>query len=172
MTSPTPFASGELTDRQVILILQEMTEELTAGAAVDTMPLDPEEALLLLDALRGTRPEAQPDAPPAVPEGAAACAAARRLLAVLADEPAWADLATELLADPPDDSRLGGELAVPGVVVLAGTVAWLQTKVDIRFKRGGGKTEFEFRLGKEAADGSTLRELAAVIARLLGWPRQ
>ncbi|MGW7527935.1 hypothetical protein [Streptomyces sp. NPDC054783] len=172
MTSPTPYAAAELTDREVVLVLQELTEELTAGAAADAMPMDQEEAVLLLDAVRRARPEAEADAVPALPEGAAACAAARRLLAVLAEEPTCADFAAELLAEPPNDSRLGGELAVPGVVVLAGTVAWLQTKVDIRFKRGGGKTEFEFRLGKEAADGSTLRELAAVIARLLGWPRQ
>ncbi|MBO8196156.1 hypothetical protein ITI46_31610 [Streptomyces oryzae] len=171
MTSPTPFAPAELTDREVILILQELTEELTAGAAADAMPLDQEEAVLLLDALLGTRPEAGAKAA-TVPEGAAACAAARRLLAVLAEEPACADLAAELLNDPPDDSRLGGELAVSGVVVLAATAAWLQTKIDIHFKRGGGQTEFEFRLGKEAADGSTLRELAAAVARLLGGPRE
>jgi hypothetical protein len=67
VTSPTPFASVELTDREVVLVLQEMTEELTTGAAADTMPLDHEEALLLLDALRGTRLEAQADAPPALP---------------------------------------------------------------------------------------------------------
>ncbi|MEU8976599.1 hypothetical protein AB0D11_46980 [Streptomyces monashensis] len=172
MTSPTPFAPTDLTDREVVLVLQELTEELTTGAAADEMPLDQEEALLLLDALRSGRPDSESQAAPALPEGAAACAAARRLLAVLAEEPAGADFAAELLADPPNDSRLGGELALPGVVVLAGTVAWLQTKVDIRFKRSGGKTEFEFRLGKEAADGSTLRELAATVARLLGWPRQ
>ncbi|GGQ68287.1 hypothetical protein [Kitasatospora griseola] len=84
------------------------------------------------------------------------------LLAALAEEPACADTAADLLAGPPTESRLGGDLA------LAVVVAWLQTKVDIRFQRIDGRIEFEFRLLKQATDGTTLRTLATAITRLLG----
>ncbi len=61
----------------------------------------------------------------------------------------------------------GSDLVVPGIVVVAATVTWLQTKVDIHFKRVEGKTNFEFRVVKEAANGSTLRELASMVSKLL-----
>ncbi|KIQ66556.1 hypothetical protein TR51_03075 [Kitasatospora griseola] len=43
-----------------------------------------------------------------------------------------------------------------------------QTKVDIRFQRIDGRTEFELRLLSQAVDGTALRTLAAAITRLLG----
>ncbi|MFJ5927691.1 hypothetical protein ACIQF6_34355 [Kitasatospora sp. NPDC092948] len=162
MTPPDP---DRLTDRQVLLALQELTEDLTAAAATAaTAALDHEEAARLLTAFLHHNGQAAT----APLDEAGARAAARRLLATLTEEPACADTAADLLADPPADSRLGGELALTGVVVLAAVVAWLQTKVDIRFKRIDGRTEFEFRLLKQATDGTTLRTLAAAVARLLG----
>ncbi|PJN25395.1 hypothetical protein [Kitasatospora sp. CB02891] len=53
------------------------------------------------------------------------------LLAALTEEPACADTAADLLTE----SRLGGALALAGVVVLAAVVAWLQTEADIRFPK-------------------------------------
>jgi len=167
MTLPGP---DHLTDRQVLLALQELTEDLTTAAAAATAALDHEEAARLLTAFlrhNGQDAAATLDETGTLDEDAARTAA-RRLLATLTEEPACADTAADLLTDPPADSRLGGELALTGVVVLAAVVAWLQTKVDIRFKRIDGRTEFEFRLLKQATDGTTLRTLAAAVARLLG----
>jgi hypothetical protein len=75
-------------------------------------------------------------------------------------------VAEPVLADPPADTRLGAELVEPSLVAMAGLVTWLQTKVDVRVKRKEGKTEFEFRVMKEAAPAAMLKELAAAVARL------
>ncbi|MDH6145034.1 MULTISPECIES: hypothetical protein [Kitasatospora] len=165
----TPAGLAELSDREVILALQELTEDLMAGAAPDTTPLDQDEAALLLATLLRRHGEEVPAT--LVPGDAAGYSAARRLLVTLADEPAYADSVAAVLAEPPTDSRLSADMAVSGVVVLGAVIAWLQTKVEIRFKRAGGKTEFEFRVRKEAADGTTLRDLASVVSRMLGGPR-
>ncbi|MFD5565657.1 hypothetical protein [Kitasatospora griseola] len=53
----------------------------------------------------------------------------------LTEEPACVETAADLLTDPPTESRLGGDLALAGVVVLAAVVAWLQTEADIRFPK-------------------------------------
>ncbi|MGX4735688.1 hypothetical protein ACI1MP_35525 [Kitasatospora griseola] len=47
------------------------------------------------------------------------------LLAALTEEPACADTAADLLTDPPTESRLGGTLALAGVVVLAAAITRL-----------------------------------------------
>jgi hypothetical protein len=75
-------------------------------------------------------------------------------------------VAEPVLADPPADTRLRAELVEPSLVAMAGLVTWLQTKVDVRVKRKEGKTEFEFRVMKEAAPAAMLKELAAAVARL------
>lgn len=161
-----------LSDRTVLLALQELTEELSADAAVDSMPLDQDEAALLVGKLLHDGGQ-HGDSATVLPDQVAAYAAARRVLAMLASEPATADVSAAVLRDPPTDSRLSAEIAGPGIVVLAALVTWLQTKVVIHIKRVNGKTEFEFRVAKEAATSATLKELASTIARLLGGaPRQ
>lgn len=93
---------------------------------------------------------------------------ARCLLTQIAEDPDTAKPAGSVLADPPADEQMSVETAVTAAVVLGALVAWLQTKVDIRIKRKEGKSEFDFRLVKSSASAPLLRELSAVIARLLG----
>ncbi|MEV7119471.1 hypothetical protein [Kitasatospora griseola] len=62
----------------------------------------------------------------------------------------------------------GPDLFTDRQVLLALQEITEQTKVDIRFQRIDGRTEFEFRLLKQATDGTTLRTLAAAITHLLG----
>lgn len=159
---------SELSDRSVLLALQELTEEFTADATPDTMPLDQDEAALLLSTL--LRAAGQDGSAVVIPDSPAAYDAARRLLAAFAAEPATAAVAAAVLAEPPTDSRLSGEIAVPGLVVMAAVVTWLQTQVSVHIKRRNDKTEFEFRVAKEAASASTLKELASTVTRWLGGP--
>lgn len=153
--------------RALILALQEVTEDLTSHVPTQSRLQDSDEAhALLASLLRATGDEANlPDL-----GEAAQHAAARRVLGAFAADPATAEVSQAVLADPPSDTRLGAELAIPGMAVLAGLVTWLQLKVDVRVKREDGKTEFEFRLSKDAASSGLLKELAAAVLRLWNGP--
>ncbi|MER5908271.1 hypothetical protein ABT150_51190 [Streptomyces mirabilis] len=103
------------------------------------------------------------------PDGPGQYAAARR---ILAEDPAAGAAAEPVFAEPSADTWLGVELAVPSLAAVAGAVAWLQTKVNVRIKRKDGTTEFEFRVVKEAAPAALLKELAAAVVRLWSRPPQ
>ncbi|MFI6494527.1 hypothetical protein [Streptomyces sp. NPDC050564] len=164
----TQFAG--LDESSLILALQEVTEELTTGSEPEALPMDSDEAWALLAAVLQAGGHSGTEAGEL--DEAGQYAAARRVLAALAEDPATADATRAVVAEPPSDTRLGAELAVPAVAVLAGVVAWLQTKVDVRIKRKDGKTEFEFRVVKEAASAGVLKELAAAVLRLWNGPPQ
>lgn len=95
--------------------------------------------------------------------------AARRILAA---DPATGAAAEPVFAEPSADTWLGVEPAVPSLAAVAGVVAWLQTKVNVRIKRKDGKTEFGFRVVKEPASAALLKEVAAVVVRLWCRPPQ
>lgn len=103
------------------------------------------------------------------PDGPGQYAAARR---ILAEDPATGAAAEPVFAEPSADTWLGVELAVPSLAAVAGAVAWLPTKVNVRIKRKDGKTEFEFRVVKEAAPAALLKEVAAAVVRLWSRPPQ
>ncbi|MFC6083690.1 hypothetical protein [Sphaerisporangium aureirubrum] len=161
---------AELDDRTVIRALQEVTEELAATAGLAIATKDSDEAQALLAALL-EEGELSDSAPLAL---AMPCqyAAARRVLVALAENPATGCVTDSVLADPPSDTRLGTELAAPAIVVLAAVVVWLQTKVDIRIKRKDGKTEFEFRVAKEAASAGLLKDIVKTIVQFWTGPPQ
>ncbi|MDT7802104.1 MAG: hypothetical protein QOI78_5537 [Actinomycetota bacterium] len=156
-----------LGDRVLVLALQEVTEDLTADVPAQSRLQDSDEAHALLSTLlRATGHRADlPDL-----DEPAQYAAARRVLAAFAADPATAAAGQAVLADPPADTRLGAELALPATAVLAGLITWLQLKVDIRVERKDGKTEFEFRVAKEPASSSLLKDLAAAVLRLWNGP--
>ncbi|WP_328874480.1 hypothetical protein OHT76_32940 [Streptomyces sp. NBC_00287] len=167
MTAPLV---ADLDERSLLLALQEVTEELTAETPPEALPMDQDEANALLTALlqaggHGGTGLAELDEYEQY-------AAARRVLVALAEDPGTRAAAAPVLADPPADTRLGADLAVPALAAVAGVVAWLQTKVDVRIKRKDGKTEFEFRVVKEAASAGLLKELAGAVLRLWNGPPQ
>ncbi|MCX5327873.1 MULTISPECIES: hypothetical protein [unclassified Streptomyces] len=156
---------ADLDECSLILALQEVTENLTAATGSESLPKDRDEAHDLLAAL--LRAGGIDDAAELAPlDEPGQYAAARRVLAELARDPATRAVAEPVLADPPADTRLGAELVVPSLATMAGLVTWLQTKVDVRIKRKDGKTEFEFRVMKEVAPAAMLKGLAAAVARL------
>ncbi|GAA1274432.1 5'-methylthioadenosine/S-adenosylhomocysteine nucleosidase family protein [Streptomyces javensis] len=176
MTLPTEI--GSLSDRSVLLSLQELTEEI-GSADPSRTPMDVDEAQLLIEAVLQASGADHAEGVPGAPVGRAPGAvgmlflpapglpAARQLLAQLAEDTETAAVTRTVLADPPADEQMSVEAAAEGAVVLGALVAWLQTKVDIEIKRKDSKTEFTFRLAKQAAPASLLRELAAAVDRLL-----
>lgn len=166
----TEVAIAGLDERSLILALQEVTEDVTARTSRGGQPTDADEARALLAALIQVSGHNDVRADELLE--ADQYAAARRVLMALAEDPATADTARAVLAEPPSDTRLGTELAVPAIAVLAGVIAWLQTKLDIQIKRKDGRTEFQFRVAKEAASDKVLKELAATVVRLWSGPPQ
>ncbi|MET8248677.1 hypothetical protein ABZV31_32370 [Streptomyces sp. NPDC005202] len=157
-----------LDDRSLILALEEVIEDLTAEVPPETLPMDRDEARALLSALLEAGGQGGTELPEL--DEPDQYAAARRVFAALVQDPATRGTAGPVLAEPPTDTRLGAELAMPSLVAVAGVVAWLQTKVDVRIKRKDGRTEFEFRLAKEPASAGLLKELAAAVLRLWNGP--
>jgi hypothetical protein len=158
----------QLSDRSVALALQEITEEL-ADTNPELFPQDTHEAGLLLSALL-----AQADLPTAGTDPGDLIydrhEAARRVLTHLATDPDTAARTRAVIADAPTDEQLSVEAAALAAVVLATTVSWLQTKVDIRIHRHDGRTDFDFSLRKTAASPGTLRRVAEIVYRLLSGP--
>ena len=162
-----------LDDQSVLLALQEFTEEL--GSDVTAVAAAAEEASTLIEAflfqaggdqVRGQVPAGGQGSVGARPHPADSVAVGRRLLAQTLVDPDTAAVTRAILTDPPHDDQLGLEAAAASAVVLGAVVAWLQTKVDIRVTRKEGKSEFEFRVTKSPTSGTTLAQLAAILARL------
>ncbi|SNT53904.1 hypothetical protein SAMN05443665_10414 [Actinomadura meyerae] len=151
-----------LSDRSVLLSLQELTEDLSADQ--DYVPAEEDEARALLAALLTAAGRSA-----ALPERLDE-QAARTLLAELAADPDTSASAAAVLADPPADEQLGTEAAATALVVIAALVTWLQTKISIRVRRRDGGWEFDFRLDKQPVPASVLRHLAEIVTRVLGSP--
>lgn len=160
----TVSLTNPLDDRALVLVLQELTEELSdaSASAAPSPQLSESEAR---EAIRSLTARADLDR--ILDDEAAATAAARRLLDVALADPATAPVAAPIAADPPADDQLSVEAAAAGIVLLAALVSWLQTKVDIKIHRKDGKTEFLFHLRKAAADPQTLNSLARTATRVL-----
>ncbi|GAA4097897.1 effector-associated constant component EACC1 [Actinomadura miaoliensis] len=167
----TSEVTGSLSDRSVLLSLQELTEDIGPADGADT-PSDSNEAQSLVTALlaAGAAPATTPEIA-AMPEEQC-LDAARRLLAHLARDPDTAERTRAVLADPPADEQMSVETAITGAVVLGALVAWLQTKVDIKISRKDGRSQFEFRLTKNPTSPGALRDLAATVTRMLQGPPQ
>jgi hypothetical protein len=157
------YALGGLSDRGVVLTLQELAAGLSMG------PIRSEQdaraavgELLRVAGVTELDPESLLD------DEAEAGEAARRALAMAVEDPELGPAAAALVADPPADDQLTVELLIGGAAVLAVLLGWLQTRVDLRISRKDGKTEFSFRLGKAAASPELLQSVAGTVAAVLG----
>lgn len=169
MTTSDAFDS--LSDRSVILSLQELAEDIIDPDPTRT-PSDPDEAQELVNALLATD-ATSPSTPQIIAMPETECLKlARQLLAHLVQDPDTAPQVKKILSDPPSDEQMSVETAVNAAVVLGALIAWLQTKVDIKITRKQGKSEFEFRLTKKPTSTSILRDLTAIVARLFNGPPQ
>ena len=76
-------------------------------------------------------------------------------------------LAVAAVENPPADSQKSVELAIAGAVILGSLVAWLQTSIEIKVNRKGGKLDFSFNIKKDATQGKTLHDIAKTVAGLI-----
>lgn len=95
-------------------------------------------------------------------------AIARAVLARMLAEPQTRDVVEPLIMDPPRDQQKSAELALAGAVILGSLIAWLQTTIDISVGRGeDGKTQYSFKLRKEAASSDVVKDVAKQVGGLL-----
>jgi hypothetical protein len=157
-----------LDDRTVVLAVQYLTEDLQSGQPEPVKTVA--DARLVIAALLARGQATVVDASEIIADDHLALATARRALAAAAADDAMRSSVRDLLADPPRDEQMSVEAAVTSAVVLAFLVSWLQTKVELRISRRDHKTEVDFSVSKEAADGQTLRMLASAVRTILGFP--
>ncbi|MFD4508740.1 hypothetical protein [Streptomyces sp. NPDC058457] len=158
----------QLDDRSTLLAVQYLAEDLQGGRP--TVVQSEAEARHVLSSLlaQADIPNASPD--DLLPSQDVALAAARRALVALNDDAITHTLTAGLLAEPPEDEQMSVEAALAATAVLALLITWLQTKVVLRIRRKGGKTEVDFTIDKQATDGQTLREIATALGAVLGLP--
>lgn len=159
---------SELDDRSVVLAIQYLTEDLSAGSPA--LARTEAEARLVIAALLAEARVADADPRLLLPVESAAIAAARRALEAAARDEDIREPAAEILADPPRDEQMSVETVLVSTAVLALLISWLQTKVEFRLHRKGGKTDVEFSIGKQAADAEVIRVIAATFSSILGIP--
>lgn len=159
---------GELDDRSIVLAVQYLAEDLSPGDAAQVRT--EAEARLVISALLAEARVADADPGELLPGEPAAIAAARRALEAAAGDEDTREPTLAILTDPPRDEQMSVEAALASTAVLALLISWLQTKVEFRVHRKGGKTEVEFAIGKQAADTQVLRAIAATFSSILGIP--
>lgn len=155
-----------LDDRSVVLAIQYLTEDLSTGDP--GMVHTEAEARLVISALLAEARLADTDPGQFLPGEPAAIAAARRALAAAAGDEDTQGPTSEILADPPRNEQMAVEVVLASTAVLALLISWLQTKIEFRLHRKGGKTEVEFMIGKQAADAQVIRAIAATFSSILG----
>jgi hypothetical protein len=167
MMQPTDLDA--LSDREVLLVVSHLTDDLRESGAGETSPVtsayEAREALAsFLDEFG--RQEGTP-ADMIVPDDANAAALGRELLAHLLNDDIAGDAARTLVATPPDDSQMALELAIGAAGVLGLLITWLQTKVDISVKHEHGDTSWQFKLHKDAADPAVIKDVADTVSKLV-----
>jgi hypothetical protein len=89
------------------------------------------------------------------------------ILDVLGKDEAIRPKVEELTTDLPEDAQMSVELALAGAVILGAVITWLQTKVEITVTKKNGKSEFYFKLNKDATDASLIKDVANSLVMLL-----
>lgn len=161
-----------LSDRTVVLSLQEISESLGAAGPPDALRGPSEAESLIRAILSLNAATAGPVDIPVLNDQDSALSAARRLLQLAVDDPDTSAISEVVLEEPPVDEQMSVEAAVVGVVVLAALIGWLQTKVDIRITRAEGNVDFDFRVAKKASSEETIRHIVDSVRNVLFGPSQ
>jgi hypothetical protein len=154
----------QLSDQQVLTILEGVSGELATsatpegsrqlGAALATV-LEAEHQPADLDAAAGA-------------DQAQAAAAARELLALLAQVPEAGPAVDQWIEEPPDQEAAAVPLVLGVPVVLTGCVILLQLAGHTSFSRGtDGKWSVSYDPTKRTPFDSTVREMVGVLSRIV-----
>lgn len=155
---------AELDDRTAILSVLEVTEELRSSVATDEL-LTEEDATAILAALPSDTSLLDLLHRSSPGELATSC---RRLLEELSKNESSRAPTLTILADPPTDEQLSGADINTYIVLLAGLITLLQTRVKIRLAREKrGETAVEFLVEKKPASTDLLKGLSSTLARII-----
>ena len=159
-----------LSDREVILVLSQLTQELReADPGTSETPVvsesDARAALASFLAASGDRASVDPEM--ILPDDSDALGAGRELLTALLEDNVSAAPARALVAEPPEDSQMSIELAIGAAVVLGLLITWLQTKVEIHVAREGGATSWSFDFRKDATDPKVIEDVTTTVRQLI-----
>jgi hypothetical protein len=154
----------DLSDRAVVLVLQELTEDLSEAPQITS----PEEARLAITSLvaasgqEGTihLPESEEEA----------VAAGRRLLAHAALDEDAAPIVQTLTDNPPADDQLAVETALATVVVIAAVIAFLQTKISFKIHRDEKGTRVDFEVLKKSTSDPILHKIIDILVDVFRMP--
>ncbi|GAB7193422.1 hypothetical protein NUM3379_41320 [Kineococcus sp. NUM-3379] len=163
LTAGEPASVDRLDDATVLSALQELTEELRNRLPEDQRRAvaTAEDARLALAAwLGGSTPQLVGDTRPL--DRDAALAASRELLRAAVEDPGTADLAQDLVADPPENEQMALAGGLEVLIVVAALVTLLQTRVNVRVERKDGRSDFTVEVGKEAAESSLVEQLVGI----------
>jgi hypothetical protein len=160
----------DLTDREVLAVLSELNEELTAQFGFQPETLEDEfEARRALEAiLRKYSTVEDVDVDALMPEDNDNATAARDILALIAADQGLPVDVDELVSHPTTDQQMSVEFAVATAVILAVLITWLQTKIALRVTRRDGKTEFDLEVNKAAASDAQVGQVVGAVAKALG----
>jgi len=165
----TEESVSSLEDRQVTLALQHLGWDLHTSSAEINGFADPEEGRRLLRAFMDFVEAPEQDATVGHSAGADADGARSALRLAMA-MPETTELANELVEDPPDDDQMSlGDL--PQYVAMVGfVVAFLQVRFNVHVSRREGKTEFDFKAGKEPLDNEQLGQFISMASTIVSSP--
>ena len=156
-----------LTDQQVLTILRSLVGEF----ADDSTPERRDEQLEALQSALDSagEPVSIAGAQGAAPPDAASVAAARELLALLAQVPEVRPSLEDWLADPPAQETAAVPLIVVAPLVFTGCIVLLQVAAQTRVHRTpDGKWEIDLDPTKDTALGRSMKDLVSTIGRLVG----
>ena len=146
-----PSATDELSNREVMLILQHLAAELPTGG----QPHDPDVTDAVLNEFLARAPVTAAGAPTVAD-------AARQALEMALADPATSELARDLVEDPPHDDQMGVEVLAEHIPVALFVLSFLQTKFHVRISRSGGKTDVEFEIGKDALSPAAMEKVISI----------
>jgi hypothetical protein len=153
-----------LSDRAVVLVLQELTEDLPEAPQIAS----PEEARLAIASLVAA--SGQPGTIHLPQTEEEAVAAGRRLLAHAAHDEDAAPIVQALTGNPPADDQLAVETALATVVVIAAVIAFLQTKISFKVHRDANGTRVDFEVLKKSTSDAILRKLIDLLVDVFRTP--
>jgi len=159
-----------LSDQQALTILRSLVGEF----ADDETPAKRDDQLEALQAVfdaSGQAVSTETAGAPTVPDvsDAQRVAAARELLALLAQLPDVRPSLEEWLAEPPTQETAAVPLIVIAPLVFTGCIVLLQIAAQTRVHRDkNGRWEIDLDPTKETSLGKTMTELVSTVGRLVG----
>jgi hypothetical protein len=155
---------GELSDHDAERLLESVTERLI-GQAGELAAENEEEAREIIAAAvsrYGAGPLSADDVAPAV---ARPTSLVRATLELLARDPGTSGLVRDAVKGMPEETQMVVD-PITVAVVLAGLVAFLQTKFSLKVRRVGGKTDIELTISKDAASDETIKEVLTTVGEV------